>query len=97
MARSNDITGFSEHRRHLRAHLLQVRETGRPMYITTNGKTDAVVLSPDAYDALFDKAELADSLAMIERSVDDIEAGRTRPAKTALRQVAKELGLNLDR
>ncbi len=97
MARSTDITNFTAHRQHLRDHLRQVRETGRPLYITTNGKTDAVVLSPEAYDELADKAELAESLAMIDRSTEDIRHGRTRPAKPALKKIADELGLKLDR
>jgi prevent-host-death family protein len=97
MARATDITNFTDYRRHLRKHLSQVRESGRPLFITTNGQTDAVVLSPEAYDALADKAELAESLAQLERSADDIQAGRTRPAKAALRAVAKKLGLKLER
>jgi len=97
MARTTDITSFTEHRKHLRDHLRQVRATGRPLYVTTNGQTDAVVLSPEAYDTLADKAELAESLALIDRSQDDIRHGRTRPAKTAIEDIAKDLGLKLDR
>ncbi len=97
MARSTDITSFTEHRKHLRDHLRQVRETGRPLYVTTNGKTDAVVLSPEAYDNLADKAELAESLSMIDRSMEDIAEGRTQAAKAGLRRIADELGLSLDR
>ncbi len=97
MTRSPDITIFTEYRQHLRDHLRRIRETGRPLYVTTNGKTDAVVLSPEAYDELADKAELAESLAMIDRSVDDIREGRTQPARPALENVADELGLKLDR
>jgi prevent-host-death family protein len=97
MARSTDITSFTEHRQHLRDHLKKVRETGRPLYVTTNGETDAVVLSPEAYDALADKAELAESLAMIDRSMEDVAERRTHAAKPALRRIADELGLSLDR
>ncbi len=97
MARSTDITSFTDHRQHLRDHLRQVRETGRPLYVTTNGETNAVVLSPQAYDALADKAELAESLAMIDRSMEDIRTGRTHPARPALKKLADELGLKLDR
>lgn len=96
MARACDITSFTEHRQHLRNHIRQVQETGRPLFVTTNGRTDAVVLSPETFDALADKAELADSLAMIERSMTDIREGRTEPAKAALLRVAAELGLTLD-
>ena len=97
MARSTDITSFTEHRRNLRDHFRQVRETGRPLFITTNGETNAVVLSPEAYDALADKAELAESLAMIDRSMEDIRTGRTQSAKPTLKRIADELGRELDR
>lgn len=97
MTRTDDITSFTKHRQHLREHLRRVRETGRPLYITTNGHTDAVVLSPEAYDALADKAELAESLALLERSMEDVKEGRTRPAKPAVKRIASELGLHLER
>jgi prevent-host-death family protein len=97
MTRSTDITSFTEHRQHLREHLRKIKKTGRPLYVTTNGQTDAVVLSPRAYDALAEKAELAESLALLERSASDIKKGRTQPAKQALKRIAKQLGLELDR
>lgn len=97
MNRSTDITSFTKHRQHLRAHLDQVRSTGRPLYITTNGETAAVVLSPETFDALAEKAELAEGLAMLDRSREDIRAGRTRSAKAAIREIAGELGLKLVR
>ena len=97
MTRSTDITSFTEHRQHLRDHLNQVRSTGRTLYITTNGETDAVVLSPETFDELAEKAELAESLAMLDRSMEDVRDGRTRPAKTALKEIADKLGLALER
>lgn len=96
MARTTDITSFTDHRKHLREHLDRVRESGRPMYITTNGQTDAVVLSPDAYDALADKAELVESLHLIERSMEEVREGRGQPFGDAIRAIAEELGLTLE-
>lgn len=97
MARTTDITSFTEHRQHLRDHFFQVRESGRPLYVTRNGKTFAVVLSPDAYDELADKAELAESLARIDRSTEDVREGRAQLVKPALQKIADELGLKLRR
>ena len=97
MARSTDITSFTEYRNHLRDHLKRVKETGRPLFVTTNGETDAVVLSPEAYDALAEKAELAESLALIDRGMEDVAEARTQAAKPALKKIADELGLTLDR
>lgn len=97
MTRSTDITSFTEYRQHLRHHLERVQETGRPLYVTTNGKTDAVVLSPEAYDALVGKAELVDTLTALERSAEDMREGRVQSAKAGLQRIAAELGLTLQR
>jgi hypothetical protein len=41
--------------------------------------------------------ELARNLTAIERGMEDVRAGRGQPMKEALREVADELGLDLDR
>lgn len=97
MTRARDITSFTEFRTHLRDHLDQSKASGRPLFVTTNGETEAVVLSPAVFDELVEQAELANSLKTLDRSTSDIKAGRTRTAKKALRQVADELKLKLDR
>jgi len=95
--RTTDITSFTAHRQHLRAHLNQVRETGRPLFITTNGQTDAVVLSPEFFDQLSEAAELAQSLNVLDRSMDDLKEGRTRQAKEAIKAMGDQLNLALNR
>lgn len=96
MTRSSDITSFTEHRNHLRDHLNRVRESGRPLFVTVGGETDAVVMSPATYDALAAKAELLDSLARIDKGMADLKAGRGRNLKSAIHDVAKGLGVQLD-
>jgi len=97
MTRSTDITSVTELRNNFRGQIDRARETGRPLFVTTNGHTEAVLLSPAAFDALMDKVELADSIQAIERGLADARAGRTRPLKDAVRDIAAELGLELHR
>jgi hypothetical protein len=44
-----------------------------------------------------DQAELAKSLAALDRSMEDIKAARTKPYKEAIREIATKWGLKLDR
>jgi prevent-host-death family protein len=97
MTRSTDITSFTDFRAHLRDHLDERKATKRPLFVTTNGETEAVVLSPSAFDELMDQVELAKSLADIDRSMEDVKAGRGQPLKQAIREIAEELGLKLNR
>lgn len=97
MTRSADYTTYSDFKLRLRDHLDQSRATGRPLYVTTDGKMEAVVLSPETFQAIVEQADLEESLAMLDRSMDDIKNGRVRPAKYAIRQIAAELELPFDR
>lgn len=97
MIRTSDITSVTEHRQNLREHLDRVKRTGRPLFITANGEAEAVVLSPMAFDALMEQVELAKSLEVLDRSMAEVRAGRGRPLKEAVREIAAELGLKLER
>ncbi len=95
MTRTSDITNFTEHRQNLRDHLNRVKATGRPLYITSDGVPEAVLLSAKAYDELADRADLAETLAMIERSEAEFKAGKGMDAREALMDLAKKHGLNV--
>jgi prevent-host-death family protein len=90
MTRTTDITTFSDLRQNLREQLDRLKETGRPLFVTSNGQPDAVVLSAQAYDELADRADLADTLAMINRSEADLKAGRVVDAGDAVRLLTKK-------
>ncbi|MBX3318138.1 MAG: type II toxin-antitoxin system Phd/YefM family antitoxin [Phycisphaeraceae bacterium] len=90
MTRTTDITSVTEHRKNLREHLDRLNKSDRPLYVTTNGQTEAVVLSARAYDELADRADMAETLAMILRSEADLKAGRARDAREAVRSIAKK-------
>ena len=97
MTRLGDVTSMAEHQNNLKAHLQSVKETGRPMFVTTDGETVAVVLSPATFDELMDQAELASSQAMVAESFEDIKAGRTYDAEQSIEEIAAEFGLTLER
>ena len=88
-----DIFPFSEHRRHLREHFDLVKQTGRSLVITANGKADAVVLSPDQYDKLLADAEYLRSLRLVQQSIDEFQQGQGIPADQVFAKVRKSLGM----
>lgn len=97
MTRSTDITSFTDLRKNLRQRLDGVRASDRPLFVTTNGQTEAVVLSPHAYDELADRADLPAIVDMIRRSERDIAEGRVVDAHEGLTGLAAKHDLDLGR
>lgn len=97
MLTTTDIDSLDSFKRGTKRHIERLRETGRPEVLTVNGRPAVVVQDPEAYQALLDQLALARSLAMLDRSAADIKAGRTRPAKRAVEEIAEEFGVALDR
>lgn len=93
--RSEDIQPFTEYRANLSEAHRRVEKTGRPLFVTKDGRPNAVVLSPGAYDKLAEQAQYAQNLAAIRRGLADVKAGRVRPAREALREIARKVGVKL--
>lgn len=96
--RTRDILPLSEHRANLAENFQRIRDTGRPLFVTSNGRTAAVVLSPEAYDvltALAERAELAESLALIRQGREDFSGGRVHDAREGIRALAEQRGIDL--
>jgi prevent-host-death family protein len=77
-----DIKTVSELKKNLREILQQLRETGRPVVVTVNGKPDAVLVDVATYERKLKALNLATLLA---RGEEDIRRGRTRSARTFLK------------
>jgi PHD/YefM family antitoxin component YafN of YafNO toxin-antitoxin module len=95
--KTDDIQPLSEVRPRLTQHFQRLAETGRPLFVTSNGRTAAVFLSPAAYDDLVAKAEHVDHLKAIERGLADVDAGRTTEARQAMRELAAKHGIRFNR
>lgn len=68
----NDIRPITEFRSNAKKILGQVHETKRPIIITQNGKSQAVLLDIDAYQSQMDRMRV---LELIARGKQDIESG----------------------
>lgn len=97
MIRATDIRKLSDFRQHATTHLDQLSVSGRVEVLTVNGEAKGVVMSPSTYDALAEKAALLDRLAAIGHEWEDIQGSRGEEIRQAVRQIAAEVGIKLDR
>ena len=84
---TEDIQALTTFRRNSAKVIRRLKETGRPLILTVNGKAEAVVQDAEDYQRLLDIAAEADAREGIRQGLEDARKGRTRPA----RQVFNEM------
>lgn len=65
------------------------------MVLTVNGRAEMVVQDAASYQATLDALERAQANAGIRRGLEDMAAGRTRPAREVIAEIKKKRGLGL--
>ncbi len=84
------MTTFRNHSAEILRHL---KETGRPVVLTVNGRAAAVVQDAEAYQRLLDLAAEASAEEGIRQGLEDLRAGRGRDAKEVFDELRAELGI----
>lgn len=83
---NEDIRSLSEFKRNSQELMQHLRESGRPIVLTVNGKAQIVVQDAASYQKLLDRLEAIEG---IREGLEDLAEGRTRPARQALREIRK--------
>ena len=78
---TKDIQSLTTFRRRSGDFMKQLKKTKRPVVLTVNGKAAAIVQDAAAYQRLLDIAARADADEGIRQGLEDVKAGRTRPAR----------------
>ena len=72
---SRDIQPVTEFRANAAQFIEQVQETGQPMVLTQHGRSAAVLLDVESYEAMVDELELLRDVRLAE---EQAAAGKTR-------------------
>ena len=83
-----DIKALSDFRAHLTKYIRQVQSSKRPLVITHNGKSAAVVVDVSEFEALLQRLELLEDRQEAEAQID---AGQGLAHKVAHAEVVKKL------
>jgi PHD/YefM family antitoxin component YafN of YafNO toxin-antitoxin module len=86
---SRNINSLSNFKRRTAEFLEQMKATGAPMALTINGKAELVVQDAGSYQRLLDLADRLDSLEVLRKSLEDVEAGRRQPMRRAIERLGK--------
>jgi prevent-host-death family protein len=95
-----DIDSLTNFKRQTATYLRQLHKTGSPVVLTVNGKAEVVVQDAAAYRRLVERAaqaEREETVAAIREALADVDAGRTKPARQALKALARKHGIPVDK
>jgi prevent-host-death family protein len=70
--------------------MARMKQSGRPLVLTVNGRAKLVVQDAASYRRLLEQAERAEMMQFLSESREDVVAGRTEPAIAALEHLAKK-------
>jgi prevent-host-death family protein len=73
--------------------LRQLKTTRRPITLTVDGQPEAVLQDPAEYERMLDLLEAADVREAIRQGLEDIEAGRTRPAEEFFEEMRRKYAI----
>ncbi|MFA6241278.1 MAG: type II toxin-antitoxin system Phd/YefM family antitoxin [Candidatus Hydrogenedentales bacterium] len=77
---AKDILSLTDFKRRSSELLEGMRENGRPLVLTVNGKAELVVQTAADYQKLLDEIESIQAIEGVRRGLESMKAGRGRPA-----------------
>ncbi len=93
MFKLEDIHSLSDFQRNARAHIEQLKKTGRPEVLTVHGEAEVVVQHAEAYQRLLDIAAHAAGIVGVQRGLQGMQAGTGEEAEDAFASLERELGI----
>ena len=90
---AQDIHSLSQFKRNTPDFLQQLRETGRPVVLTINGKAELVVQEAQSYQRLLDLIERLETIEGVKRGLQDVNAGNTKPLAQLDSEMREKYGI----
>lgn len=86
---SENFVPVSEFKAQAAEWLRKIGEGGAPLVVTQNGKPAGVLLSPEAYDELTERARF---VAAVNEGLADVEAGRLHSDEAVSKRMSARYG-----
>lgn len=90
---TTDIQPLTSFRNNSVEFIKQLKATQRPIVLTVNGKPEAVVQDPAAYQRLLDLAARADEDEATRQGLEDMREGRTQPIEKVFNEMRKKYAI----
>jgi prevent-host-death family protein len=89
-----DIHSLSNFKRNTSEFLQQMKQTGKPVVLTVNGKAELVVQDAESYQKLLELLEQLETIAGVKKGLEDVEALRTKPVEDFVQEMQQKYGIS---
>lgn len=88
-----DIDALTNFKRHTSAYLTRLKNSGKPLVLTINGKAELVVQDAASYQKLLEAVDQLEAIKGVHRGIEDVRHGRTRSVKQMRTEKQKKYDL----
>ena len=76
-----EINSLSNFKRRTGEFVEQLKESGKPIVLTINGRAELVVQDAESYQKLLEIAEKMETIEALKPAIEEMKAGKGEPAE----------------
>jgi prevent-host-death family protein len=87
-----EINSLSNFKRKTSEFIEQLRETGKPIILTINGKAELVVQDAGSYQRLLEISEKLETIEALKPSIEEMKEGKGESAEKVFAELLQNVG-----
>jgi prevent-host-death family protein len=87
-----EINSLSNFKRNTSEFIEQLKETGKPIVLTINGKAELVVQDAGSYQKLLEIAERLETIEALKPAIEEMKMGKGEPAEKVFAELLQTAG-----
>ena len=88
----NEINSLSNFKRNTSDFIEQLKETGKPIVLTVNGKAELVVQDAASYQRLLEISEKLETIEALKPAIAEMKAGKGESAEKVFAELLQTVG-----
>ena len=88
----NEINSLSNFKRNTSDFIEQLKETGKPIVLTVNGRAELVVQDAESYQRLLEISEKLETIEALKPAIAEMKAGKGESAEKVFAELLQTVG-----
>ena len=87
-----EINSLSNFKRNTSEFIEQLKETGKPIILTINGKAELIVQDAGSYQRLLEISEKLETIEALKPAIEEMKAGKGESAEKVFAELIQNVG-----